>query len=63
MIITTVHVHNDQVPREMRRTKQLLLDIEALYLILLRLEELNDPLAISNALILKVRLIYISNQF
>ncbi|KAH9642656.1 hypothetical protein HF086_011013 [Spodoptera exigua] len=32
---------------------QLLLDIEALYLILLRLEELNDPLAISNALILK----------
>lgn len=47
----------------MRRTKQLLLDIEALYLILLRLEELNDPLAISNALILKVRLIYTSNQF
>ncbi|XP_061727974.1 protein PAT1 homolog 1 [Cydia pomonella] len=44
-----------EVPREMRRTKQLLLDIEALYLILLRLEELNDPLAISNALILKER--------
>ncbi|VVC96602.1 unnamed protein product [Leptidea sinapis] len=43
------------VPREMKRTKQLLLDIEALYLILLRLEELNDPLAISNALILKER--------
>ena len=40
----------------MKRTKQLLLDIEALYLILLRLEELNDPLAISNALILKVGL-------
>ncbi|XP_053622036.1 uncharacterized protein Patr-1 [Plodia interpunctella] len=44
-----------EVPREMKRTKQLLLDIEALYLILLRLEELNDPLAISNALILKER--------
>ncbi|XP_045457993.1 uncharacterized protein LOC123668273 [Melitaea cinxia] len=44
-----------EVPREVRRTKQLLLDIEALYLILLRLEELNDPLAISNALILKER--------
>ncbi|XP_048004129.1 protein PAT1 homolog 1 isoform X2 [Leguminivora glycinivorella] len=44
-----------EVPREMRRTKQLLLDIEALYLILLRLEELNDPLAISNAFILKER--------
>ncbi|XP_045770155.1 putative uncharacterized protein DDB_G0287457 isoform X1 [Maniola jurtina] len=44
-----------EVPREMRRTKQMLLDIEALYLILLRLEELNDPLAISNALILKER--------
>ncbi|XP_049883710.1 putative uncharacterized protein DDB_G0271606 isoform X2 [Pectinophora gossypiella] len=44
-----------EIPREMRRTKQLLLDIEALYLILLRLEELNDPLAISNALILKER--------
>ncbi|XP_038219863.1 uncharacterized protein LOC119838114 [Zerene cesonia] len=47
--------HPAEVPREMRRTKQLLLDIEALYLILLRLEELNDPLAISNALILKER--------
>ncbi|KAF9413432.1 hypothetical protein HW555_008324 [Spodoptera exigua] len=45
--------HPTEVPREMKRTKQLLLDIEALYLILLRLEELNDPLAISNALILK----------
>ncbi|KAJ0182969.1 hypothetical protein K1T71_000945 [Dendrolimus kikuchii] len=44
-----------EVPREVKRTKQLLLDIEALYLILLRLEELNDPLAISNALILKER--------
>ncbi|KAI5640108.1 hypothetical protein NE865_07522 [Phthorimaea operculella] len=44
-----------EIPREMRRTKQLLLDIEALYLILLRLEEMNDPLAISNALILKER--------
>lgn len=44
-----------EVPRELKRTKQLLLDIEALYLILLRLEELNDPLAISNALILKER--------
>ncbi|XP_004930764.1 putative leucine-rich repeat-containing protein DDB_G0290503 isoform X1 [Bombyx mori] len=44
-----------EAPREMKRTKQLLLDIEALYLILLRLEELNDPLAISNALILKER--------
>lgn len=47
--------HPTEVPREMKRTKQLLLDIEALYLILLRLEELNDPLAISNALILKER--------
>ncbi|XP_050665002.1 uncharacterized protein LOC126965435 [Leptidea sinapis] len=47
--------HPAEVPREMKRTKQLLLDIEALYLILLRLEELNDPLAISNALILKER--------
>ncbi|CAH2241907.1 jg12040 [Pararge aegeria aegeria] len=44
-----------EIPREMKRTKQMLLDIEALYLILLRLEELNDPLAISNALILKER--------
>ncbi|GBP57022.1 Protein PAT1 homolog 1 [Eumeta japonica] len=44
-----------EVPREIRKTKQLLLDIEALYLVLLRLEELNDPLAISNALILKER--------
>ncbi|KAG6454589.1 uncharacterized protein LOC115446370 [Manduca sexta] len=44
-----------EAPREMKRTKQLLLDIEALYLILLRLEELNDPLAITNALILKER--------
>ncbi|CAK1546504.1 unnamed protein product [Leptosia nina] len=47
--------HPSEIPREMKRTKQLLLDIEALYLILLRLEELNDPLAISNALILKER--------
>ncbi|CAB3257418.1 unnamed protein product [Arctia plantaginis] len=47
--------HPQEIPREMKRTKQLLLDIEALYLILLRLEELNDPLAISNALILKER--------
>ncbi|CAH0404430.1 unnamed protein product [Chilo suppressalis] len=45
----------NEVPRELKRTKQLLLDIEALYTILLRLEELNDPLAISNALILKER--------
>lgn len=44
-----------EAPREVKRTKQLLLDIEALYLILLRLEELNDPLAITNALILKER--------
>ncbi|CAG9794558.1 unnamed protein product [Diatraea saccharalis] len=44
-----------EVPRELKRTKQLLLDIESLYVILLRLEELNDPLAISNALILKER--------
>ncbi|XP_075988572.1 protein associated with topo II related - 1 isoform X2 [Anticarsia gemmatalis] len=52
-VASTTHPH--EVPREMKRTKQLLLDIEALYLILLRLEELNDPLAISNALILKER--------
>ncbi|KAL0858872.1 hypothetical protein ABMA27_011317 [Loxostege sticticalis] len=45
----------NEVPRELKRTKQLLLDIEALYLVLLRLEELNDPLAISTALILKER--------
>ncbi|KPI96264.1 Protein PAT1-like 1 [Papilio xuthus] len=44
-----------EVPREVRRTKQVLLDIEALYVTLLRLEELNDPLAIANALILKER--------
>ncbi|XP_026735072.1 uncharacterized protein LOC113498982 isoform X2 [Trichoplusia ni] len=52
-VASTTQPH--EVPREMKRTKQLLLDIEALYLILLRLEELNDPLAISNALILKER--------
>lgn len=44
-----------QVPREVRRTKQVLLEIEAMYVTLLRLEELNDPLAIANALILKVQ--------
>ncbi|KAM3955583.1 LOW QUALITY PROTEIN: uncharacterized protein ACR2FA_010491 [Aphomia sociella] len=53
---TVNHNHNPaEVPRELKRTKQLLLDIESLYLILLRLEELNDPLAISNALIMKER--------
>lgn len=53
---TLNHNHNPaEVPRELKRTKQLLLDIESLYLVLLRLEELNDPLAISNALIMKER--------
>ncbi|XP_072381677.1 uncharacterized protein [Diabrotica undecimpunctata] len=37
-----------QVPRDTRKTKQLLLELEALYALLLKAEDINNPLYISN---------------
>lgn len=43
-----------QCTRDSRKTKQLLLELEALYNLMLRAEDLKNPLAVSNAEKLKV---------